>query len=100
LTLRELAAMAEARRRFTWGAVSSVMALLANLNRNPKKRSRPFTPADFDPTKPQAPPITVTVSELKDLFSKCRKSKPARPTSSSRRATRGSSPASPPLNDD
>ena len=32
--------MAEGRAKFEWGIASSMMALLANLNRDPKKESR------------------------------------------------------------
>ncbi|MFB3894591.1 MAG: hypothetical protein ACE15C_21525 [Phycisphaerae bacterium] len=40
--------MAEARARDNWAHTSTVLALLANVNRDPKK-GRPFKPADFDP---------------------------------------------------
>ena len=40
--------MAEARSRDNWAHTSAVLALIANVNRDPKK-SRPFKPADFDP---------------------------------------------------
>jgi hypothetical protein len=48
LTLRELALMADGRQRAAWGHTSSVLAMLANVNRDPKK-SRRFRPSDFDP---------------------------------------------------
>ncbi len=40
--------MAEARQKDNWRHTSSVMALIANVNRDPK-RTRPFRPSDFDP---------------------------------------------------
>ena len=40
--------MAEGRDRAQWRHTSAVMALVANVNRDPKK-GRPFEPADFDP---------------------------------------------------
>ena len=40
--------MSESRCRFAWSQTSSVLAMLANVNRDPKK-SKPFMPADFDP---------------------------------------------------
>ena len=40
--------MAEARGRDLWGHTSAVLAMVANCNRDPK-RSRPFSPADFNP---------------------------------------------------
>lgn len=41
--------MAEGRQVAEWGRTSSLMALLANCHRDPKRRSRPFQPADFSP---------------------------------------------------
>lgn len=40
--------MAEGRSRSLWGHTSSVLCLLANVNRDPKK-TRAYRPADFDP---------------------------------------------------
>ena len=48
MTLRELLWMAEARSRGDWAHTAALMALIANVNRDPKK-SRSFKPADFDP---------------------------------------------------
>lgn len=43
--------MAEGRNRAHWQHTSSVLALLANAHRDPKKTPRPFKPSDFDPTR-------------------------------------------------
>jgi len=40
--------MAEARGRDNWAHTSAILALIANVNRDPKK-GRPFKAADFDP---------------------------------------------------
>ncbi len=40
--------MAEGRSAFAWNHTSSVLALIANVNRDPKK-TRAFTPAHFNP---------------------------------------------------
>ena len=40
--------MAEARGREAWNHMSAVMALLANIHRDPKKH-RAFRPSDFNP---------------------------------------------------
>ena len=40
--------MAEARGRWSWAQVSSVLSLVANVNRDPKKH-RAFKPRDFNP---------------------------------------------------
>ncbi|MCG3178306.1 MAG: hypothetical protein BIFFINMI_00632 [Phycisphaerae bacterium] len=44
--------MAEARGRDNWAHTSSVLAMLANVNRDPKKTPA-FQPADFDPYGPR-----------------------------------------------
>ena len=41
--------MAEGRSRQAWEHTSTLLAMLANVNRNPKKRSKPFSPAEFNP---------------------------------------------------
>lgn len=41
--------MAEGRSRAEWGRAASLMALLANCHRNPKKRHKPFHPDEFMP---------------------------------------------------
>jgi hypothetical protein len=66
LTLRELSWMVRGRQSDQWGHTSSLMALLAELKRNRRKKITAYTPADFDPTidrtKPEsnnAPPVSV-----------------------------------------
>ncbi|MBU0717311.1 MAG: hypothetical protein KJ749_03605 [Planctomycetes bacterium] len=44
--------MAEARGRESWTHTSGILALIANVNRDPKK-TRPFKPSDFDPYSPK-----------------------------------------------
>ena len=67
--------MAEARGRDNWAHPSALMALVANVNRDPKK-GRPFKPADFDPYAARAKrdeAIEVTdMAVLKDAFTKAR----------------------------
>lgn len=41
--------MADWRSRAEWGRASSLMALLANIHRDSRKRRRPYRPQDFDP---------------------------------------------------
>ena len=59
LTLRELLWMADGARRERWARTSSMMALTANCNRDPR-RGRPLKPADFDPYAEDEPPVIVT----------------------------------------
>ena len=60
--------MTEARGRFEWGQTASLMALIANVLRDPKK-SKSVKPSDFNPynakTKKKAP-----VSILRDIWCK------------------------------
>jgi hypothetical protein len=59
--------MAEARIRDEWARTSSLMALLANCHRDPK-RSRALRPSDFDPFARPGKPVKADVSVLKDVF--------------------------------
>ncbi len=60
--------MAEAKQRDEWARTSSLMALIANANRDAKKH-RAFRPTDFDPfAVTQKPKQKVDVSILKDIF--------------------------------
>jgi len=65
--------MAEGRDRALWRHTSAVMALTANVNRDPKK-GRLFEPSDFDPHNTAVPSEHVievtpeTVSEFKKAF--------------------------------
>lgn len=61
--------MAEARQRESWSRTASVMALLANTQRDPRK-TRPFRPSDFDPfaAKSVEPAGKVGVGVLKTVF--------------------------------
>jgi len=66
--------MAEGRDRARWRHTSALMAMTANVNRDPKK-GRPFEPADFDPhsndenLREDVIEVTPeTVSEFKKAF--------------------------------
>ncbi len=60
--------MAETRQRDEWARTSSLMALIANANRDPKKH-RAFRPTDFDPfSETPKPKQKVDVSILKEIF--------------------------------
>jgi len=60
--------MAEAKQRDDWARTSSLMALIANANRDPKKH-RAFRPTDFDPfSQTQQPKQKVDVTILKEVF--------------------------------
>ena len=66
--------MAEGRDRQMWAHTSSVLALLWNVNRDPKK-SRARSPAEFNPYVPRSArsgrgiPVTAgNIRLLKDIF--------------------------------
>lgn len=58
--------MAEARGRAMWAHTSSILALIANVNRDPKKRG-PFTAADFDPYAKAERDRAIPVGDWKSL---------------------------------
>ncbi len=70
MTLRELVAMAEGRVRESWDHTSVVLALVANVHRDPRRRSDPFMPAEFHPyERPRAAePLKVDITVLRDVF--------------------------------
>lgn len=63
--------MAEARGREAWAHTSGILALIANVNRDPKK-TRPYKPGDFDPYSARdkrSEAIAITdMAFLKDAF--------------------------------
>lgn len=65
--------MAEAQVKQQWAHTSSLMALIANAHRDPKK-GRSFRPADFDPTRKLDPKPAweelprVGIDMLKQVF--------------------------------
>jgi hypothetical protein len=67
LTLRELLLMAEGRQQERWQHTASLLALIANCHRDPKRR-RPYTPEDFLPkTRERTQPLP-DLSLLKAVF--------------------------------
>ena len=58
--------MADARRRDEWQHTSAVLAMLANVHRNPKKKPQPFTPADFNPLA-ERKPVTIAKTDIRIL---------------------------------
>lgn len=64
--------MAEGRAESLWSHTSHVLALLANVHRDPKRTSRPFAPADFNPFSPggakREPKVMVKMSEVKNIL--------------------------------
>jgi hypothetical protein len=61
--------MAEGRARDAWGRTSSLMALLANYHRDPKK-SRAYRPSDFDPFSRTSQHIQADFALLREMFEK------------------------------
>ena len=68
--MRELILMADARAYDDWTRTSAVLALIANVNRDPSK-GRPFKISDFHPMEgPPKPVQSNDFSLLKELFVK------------------------------
>lgn len=62
--------MAEAHLDERWSHTASLLALIANVNRDPKKTG-PFKASDFHPGKRKQPVTeTADISVLKDVFIK------------------------------
>lgn len=67
--------MGRGRQEGEWERAASVMALIANVNRDPKKKASPFRAADFNPFREGGGrggiPITAdNIGELKILAEK------------------------------
>jgi hypothetical protein len=64
--------MAEGRSRAAWDHTSYVVATLANIHRDHKRRARPYEPEEFHPLRGRArrPPPTerITVGELRAIL--------------------------------
>lgn len=43
--------MADARQKSEWGQTSSIISMIANVNRDPSKHPAPYKPMDFSPFK-------------------------------------------------
>lgn len=72
MTLRELVLMAQARQQDAWNHTAALLALLANVNRDPKK-GRAFAPGDFHPMSAawgtsRPPRLKGQVAMLKSVF--------------------------------
>ncbi len=59
--------MDEARQTDRWNHTAMTCALLANIHRDKKKRSKPFLPDDFHPLAKPKPNIVVGIEALKDF---------------------------------
>ena len=63
--------MTHARQQDGWNHTAAMLAMLANVNRDPKK-GRAFKPADFHPIpvtkRPEAPPLKGDIGMLKTVF--------------------------------
>ena len=72
MTLRQLFWMAEGRVKDNWLHTSAILALVANVNRDPKK-TKLFKPSDFNPTLNTSGPDVIVVDKenvslLKKMF--------------------------------
>lgn len=63
--------MADAKRHHDWGQTSSVIAALYEINRDRKRRRRPFSPSEFNPLLQNSATsglARVTVSQLAQIL--------------------------------
>lgn len=69
--------MADGRRSEAWEHTAWLSALIANCNRDQKKRPRPYKPADFNPMRRRAEkkPTVGAIREMRALFEKFPKRK-------------------------
>ncbi len=85
--------MAEAKRQHDWNVASTIMALMAEMNRDRKRRRKPFKPDDFNPYADKKPIVAKgTVEQAAAMLganfqprtseSSCPKSELEEPTSS------------------
>ena len=58
--------MARGRQRDQWSRMSSLLAMLANIHRDPKK-GREYAASDFDPTYEKPPRRVATLSEWREI---------------------------------
>jgi hypothetical protein len=55
--------MAEAKRQHDWNVASTIMALMAEMNRDRKRRRKPFKPDDFNPYSEHRPIVAKCTVE-------------------------------------
>jgi hypothetical protein len=62
--------MGEARSQLAWNHTSAVLAMLANLHRDQRKKPSPYKPADFHPHIRMKPATIqkVGIAVLKQIF--------------------------------
>ena len=64
--------MAESRVEQAWNHTAEIEALLANINRDPKRRTEAWTAADFHPftarRKRSDAPLSADITVLRDAF--------------------------------
>lgn len=58
--------MVGARRQDQWSHTAAMLALTANVHRNPKKRSKPYSPAEFHPLV-ERKPVTIAKTGIRVL---------------------------------
>jgi hypothetical protein len=61
--------MAEAKRQHDWNVASTIMALMAEMNRDRKKRRKPFKPDDFNPYTVKRPAVVrASVAQVAEIL--------------------------------
>jgi hypothetical protein len=61
--------ISDGRRHHDWGQTSSLIAAIYEVNRDPKRRRKPFSPSDFNPLlKANLKAVPITVSQLAGIL--------------------------------
>jgi hypothetical protein len=67
-TLRGLIWSATAKQKEKWGHTSSLIAQHYSIHRDPKKRSKPYQPSEFNPFIEPPKPKILTEADLSEIF--------------------------------
>jgi hypothetical protein len=69
--------VAEGRQKDNWQHTSSVLCMLANINRDPKQKRSAYKPSDFNPfdieSRKKAPTMKITLRQAFNLLKEAAK---------------------------
>jgi hypothetical protein len=71
--------MAEARSRAEWDRTASILCLMANIKRDPKKKPKAYRLSDFHPHHQKAAKLPkVKLSEVREMLGSLARPRPSR----------------------
>lgn len=65
--MRQLVFAAQSKREDEWSRTAGIMCILAEINRDPKSRSKPYKPEEFNPMI-KKPKRHVHINDFKAMF--------------------------------